>query len=365
MSSAVERAAWVEDAANFPVGFAQVREDALVDLAIVRRFERPPRVLMVASGGCTAALLAGSGEVASLHLVDPNAAQIALSRLKLLMAAELAPLERLAPLGHSAMAPAVRRRWLEHALNRLDLPADALGPPELVAEAGPDYAGRYERVFFALREALRPRHREIESLLKETDPGQQREHAAPETPLGQALDAALAEVMALPSLVRLFGEEATQNPVMPFHRHFAERLQVTLATLPAATNPYLWQMLLARFPVGIRSPWLDAARAAETCPVTWECTFMLPVLERSRAEFDFVHLSNILDWLSPARAAQVLEQAWKALRPAGCVLVRQLNSSLDIRALAPAFDWQIRAASQLHRSDRSFFYRALHWGVRW
>ena len=31
--------------------------------------------------------------------------------------------------------------------------------------------------------------------------------------------------MALPHLVRLFGEEATKNPVEPFARHFARRIR--------------------------------------------------------------------------------------------------------------------------------------------
>jgi S-adenosylmethionine-diacylglycerol 3-amino-3-carboxypropyl transferase len=91
---------------------------------------------------------------------------------------------------------------------------------------------------------------------------------------------------------------------------------------------------------------------------------MQAALESRREEFDFVHLSNILDWLAPERAADTLQRARKALRPGGCVLVRQLNSSLDIRALGPHFDWQVEGARALHERDRSFFYRALHWGFK-
>src|SRR5262245_1904007 len=102
---------------------------------------------MVASGGCTAALLAASGKAASLHLVDPNTAQLALSRLKLKLLADADPPLRLALLGHAAMPDAERRNWLADALASLGLAADALGPAELVAKAGPDHAGRYERLF--------------------------------------------------------------------------------------------------------------------------------------------------------------------------------------------------------------------------
>src|SRR5262249_56082579 len=76
--------AWVADAARLPIAFAQVREDPLLDLWVVERIEQAAaRVLLIASGGCTAAALAGSGRVAQLHLVDPNPAQIALARWKL------------------------------------------------------------------------------------------------------------------------------------------------------------------------------------------------------------------------------------------------------------------------------------------
>ena len=83
---------------------------------------------------------------------------------------------------------------------------------------------------------------------------------------------------------------------------------------------------------------------------------------RPEAAADFVHLSNILDWLSPEAASETLALAWRALRPGGVVVVRQLNSSLDIPPLGPRFAWLRGLATAWHRRDRSFFYRALHVG---
>src|SRR5688572_13082427 len=78
-------APWALAAASRPIAFAQVREDPWVDLAAIERLgaDRGLRVIMIASGGCTAALLAASGRVADLHLVDVNPAQLTLTRLKL------------------------------------------------------------------------------------------------------------------------------------------------------------------------------------------------------------------------------------------------------------------------------------------
>jgi S-adenosylmethionine-diacylglycerol 3-amino-3-carboxypropyl transferase len=91
---------------------------------------------------------------------------------------------------------------------------------------------------------------------------------------------------------------------------------------------------------------------------------MAEALESAVASFDFVHLSNILDWLSPEEARRTLELAWESLQPGGWVLIRQLNSVLDIPHLGHMFDWHAAEASDLHARDRSFFYRALHLGKK-
>ena len=89
---------------------------------------------------------------------------------------------------------------------------------------------------------------------------------------------------------------------------------------------------------------------------------MAGMLQGHPPEFDFVHLSNILDWLTPEEARSTLALAWKALRPRGWILIRQLNSCLDIQTLGDRFEWETSSAGELHNRDRSFFYRGLHLG---
>jgi S-adenosylmethionine-diacylglycerol 3-amino-3-carboxypropyl transferase len=353
---------WVVEAAKLPVAFAQVREDALLDLEVLGQLADGARVILVASGGCTAAALAAAGRASYLHLVDPNPTQIALTRLKLRLLQTAAPKQRLALLGHAPMPAANRRALLGVELQKLGLTPDGLGPMDLVAEVGPDHAGRYELTFVELRAALRPWGDEVTALLRLRDLAEQAERVAPGTRLGQALDQAFDSVMALPNLVRLFGEQATHNRVEPFARHFARRTRHVLATLPAADNPYLWQLLAGRFPEGTLSPWLTAPAPARLPEVSGSVTGMAEALRTAPNAFDLVHLSNILDWLTPAEASAALALAWEALRPGGCVLIRQLNSVLDIPSLGPRFDWQTGRAEALHARDRSFFYRALHLG---
>jgi S-adenosylmethionine-diacylglycerol 3-amino-3-carboxypropyl transferase len=352
---------WVAAAAGLPVAFAQVREDALLDRWVVDRCPAPARAILVASGGCTAAALAAGGRVGILHLVDRNPAQIALTRLKLRLLQTAEPLRRRELLGHDPLDPRERIGRLTAELTALDLSPEHLGPPLVIAAVGPDHAGRYEQVFAALRRELAPVADELAALLTLRDTDHQAAQVAPATALGRALDDAFDRVMDLPVLVRLFGEQATQNRREPFARHFANRTRHALATLPAADNPYLWQVLAGRYP-GEAAPWLTMPAPSAPPEVTATVASMDDALAAEPGAFDFVHLSNILDWLSPEEARRTLDRAAAALRPGGWVLVRQLNSTLDIPALGGRIDWQPDLAAGLLARDRSYFYRALHLG---
>lgn len=353
---------WLERASALPVAFAQVREDALLDYDVARSVGQGARVAMVASGGCTTALLASMPSVAHVHFVDPNPAQLALTRLKLRLLETTGTSERLALLGHASMAPAGRSARLTAELAALDLPRDALGPTALVARTGPDHAGRFEFLFRALREALHGCSELLETLLSLSDPGSQAERVAPGEKLRRRVDQALDNVMRTSNLVRLFGEEAVRNPAAPFSSHFSARLRHVLATLPANDNPYLWQMLKGCYPSGATAPWLARPRPEHGPSVTWELGTMTSALADRPGSFDFVHLSNILDWLDPDEARTTLDLARCALRHGGWTLVRQLNSTLDIERLGDGFEWHASRARRLHQADRSFFYRGLYLG---
>lgn len=353
---------WVEEAVRLPVAFAQVREDPELDGWVVRNAGRAVEIIMVASGGCTAAYLATLPEVARLHVVDPNPAQLALTRLKLELLRHKLPEERQELLGHRPLPPAERLRELGARLHDLDLPLDAIGPPEVWSTLGPDQSGRYERVFAQLREVLKPHAEAIRAVMFLHDTREQAERVEPGSALGRALDDAYEKAMSLPILVRLFGEGATRNRCETFSRHFARRTRHALATLPAAENPYLAQVLLGQFVDGVVSPWLGVSCPERMPPIEFTNGFMTQALAAAQQAFDIVHLSNTLDWLSPDEARATLDRARDALRPGGWVFIRQLNSQLDIPAAGPGFDWQVEQAGALHARDRSYFYRALHLG---
>jgi S-adenosylmethionine-diacylglycerol 3-amino-3-carboxypropyl transferase len=170
--------------------------------------------------------------------------------------------------------------------------------------------------------------------------------------------------MSLPNLVALFGKEATQNPRQPFHRHFAERVRRGMAEHSPASNPFLWQMLAGKFPPGVCYDWqsCEAPVASSARFVHGRMSDALAALpERS---VDLVHLSNILDWLSVSDATECLLRAARVLRPGGMVILRQLNSTLVIPELSSGLRWDEALGAALHAQDRSFFYHAIHVGLR-
>lgn len=359
---------WLARARLLPLAFAQVREDPLQDVWLATRQYRARgealRIALTASGGCTAATLAASPSVGLLHLVDANPAQLALTRLKLHLLQTVSSLERMRLLGHTPMPAAERHAALEPVFAALNLEPDVFGPMDEVAARGPDFNGRYEWLFAALREDMAEWRDELDAVLTLRNPVEQARLVAPDTALGEALDRAYDAAFDLDVLVQLFGEGATANRVEPFARHFARRTRHVLATLPAADNPYLWQLLAGRYP-DVTVPWLAQKTPVPRLP---EITFAQNTMDEALADvpsdqFDIVHVSNILDWLTPAQARVTLERAWQALRPGGIVVVRQLNSTLDVHGCGPEFQWD-PVADELHSRDRSFFYRALHVGTK-
>lgn len=354
---------WVTATASLPVAFAQVREDPRVDRRLIEKIDSAGRVLMVASGGETAAVLA-TLPIESLHVVDPNAAQIALTRVKLSMLGDTSTEERLQLLGHRAMNASERTLELQRRLSELGLAANALGPTSLVAELGPDFCARYEWVFARLREKLVPQQHLIRDLLSLSHTDEQVKCVAPETELGQRLEQAFDEVMEVSNLVEIFGPDATANPTMPFSRHFLAQTRMALSRFEASENPFLHQLFLGHFS-GPLWDWLELPKQSKLCSLQFSIGMMNDVIaNQPDAAYDFIHLSNILDWVKPAEAEMLLNHVHRCLVPGGVVVIRQLNSTLDIAAVPSGLSWQRDLAQELHGEDRSFFYRELHIGSR-
>ena len=175
---------------------------------------------------------------------------------------------------------------------------------------------------------------------------------------------ALAQVMSLSNLTTLFGCEAAQNPRVPFHTHFANRSDLAFARADSSINPFLHQMYEGQFVKGHRYDWLQNNFPVLT-EVAWSCGRMTEVLMGlPKASVDLVHISNILDWLSPEQATETLSAATRALKPGGQIIARQLNSSLDFNFLTDEVLWDLDLGRRMEQVDRSFFYPQIFVGTR-
>jgi S-adenosylmethionine-diacylglycerol 3-amino-3-carboxypropyl transferase len=341
---------WAVKAASLPLAFAQVREDPRLDLELANTLPPGATVVMIASGGDTAVCL---GRLPlCLHLVDMNPAQLALSRVKWQLAGQGDRDMAAALLGHLPLQADERWEILNGMLGSLGLAGDALGPKEMVAVVGPDHAGRYEITFAELRSRLAPWASLLDAALTSEVPITHHDDSA----LGEAMDSAFADVMKLENLVCLFGEDATRNPRLPFSEHFASRTRETFRRMAPRSNPFLWQILAGRFHPEFPYDWLGEMSPLKAHP-SWHCGKMDEVLESFPNESaDMIHLSNILDWLSLAEGHTMLAKVERVLKPGGHVVIRQLNSTLEIPAIECSLIWDLELGRRMERRDRSYFY---------
>ena len=359
---------WATQASRLPLAFAQVREDPRLDLEIISQLPDHPVIVMIASGGETAIQVARQ-QPAQLHLVDMNPAQLAITRLKWSLAETCSVAEARALLGHDAMDPCDRGVRLAQLLEQLDLPSDTFGPPEQVAVWGPDFSGRYELTFAELQRELAPIAAEIQQVLESSDESLNASAILePNTESGQIFDAAFDRVMCLKNLVCLFGKDATQNPRQSFSAHFAWRTRLSLSRSDRTQNPFLWQLLLGRFPSTVAYDWLlpsSRDQPLQTLNPRLHSGRMVDILQTfAPASVDLVHLSNILDWLSPDQAIETLRCVHRVLKPGGRLILRQLNSTLCIPDLDSLLTWDLSLGNRMAENDRSFFYPAIFVGVR-
>jgi S-adenosylmethionine-diacylglycerol 3-amino-3-carboxypropyl transferase len=312
-----------------------------------------------------------------LTLVDPNRAQLDLAKFKIHLL-NFSCQKRLAILGYAPMDATARKSIMVGLMHALDIDLTVFGDLDVLAAEGLDHAGRYEKVFEALRTTLAPYQNELEALFMCTDIQEQSKQIAHDTRLGTALDSALEHVMSQQNLVKIFGENATANRVQDFSKHFAQRIRWYLSHHRAADSAWLAYMLLGHFfNKDTLFPWLTAAPCVALPTIKYYQGFMDSALRESQPEsYHVIHLSNILDWLSPAEAQETLNLAHRALKPGGVVIIRQLNSNLDIpqlgqelgqelgQALGQGFIWDTKASEDFLQNDRSFFYRNFFVGFK-
>lgn len=339
----------LQEALVRPLRFAQVREDPLMDLQVIAE-TNARSAFFIGSGGCTVAAVAALGGLEHMVVADPNPAQMALVELKLNLLS-FSTKKRAEILGHLPMNADIRSEVVADLLNRTENHKNVMGDIEALGKYGPDFFGRYEWLFEKMREAFGEDQASIDAAIN----GQKVEN------IQSRLETGISEAFALPVLHTLFGKEATHNSVQTFTQHFVAQTLLALAQQPQQ-NRFLKSFLQpenkgSELPLWMTIPESDAGENIERYTMTAQ-----EVLNEFSGDHDIVHLSNILDWLTVEDAQKTLQKAYNALNKNGAVIVRQLNSNLDIPTLAPNFFWDIKSGRELVKEDSSFFYRNFYVG---
>jgi S-adenosylmethionine-diacylglycerol 3-amino-3-carboxypropyl transferase len=296
--------------------FAVVREDATLEMELIRRFSCR-RPLVVASGGCTALALVGC-EVESVTAFDFNPAQLAHVREK----------ERARARGDRA----------------------ALGVDN---EHGLHEAGAFEGLFRVLRRFVADFiDKTPEGLLHDPD----RVRRAMTNPYWPA---AFHTTFNEPFLHAMFGPAATQHAERgSYPGYFQRAFERGLLRDDAARNPFLHHVLSGKYRAGAVPEFVDVTPRA-SLDLLQGTLLDVPDLTR----FDLFSLSNIFDWSDDALVT-AWSQALDVAVPGSVLLLRQLNNRRDLRAFFPKFRFDDALGRSLYERDRSLFYERIEVGVR-
>jgi S-adenosylmethionine-diacylglycerol 3-amino-3-carboxypropyl transferase len=300
-----------------PVQFAVVREDPLVESALVR--EGAERALLVASGGCTALALRALHPELELTLFDLNPAQLALAEEKrrALEAGDRAALAALAQAGNfESLFAGLRAFWRDLVFGD--------GEIEALFEGEADLAAIFARKYW---------------------------------PIG--FDLFFSDAL----LRAMFGPQAIQHaPPGSYPRYFQALFERGLARADARDNYFLHHVFLGRYLDRSGPPYLELlGRPIRAFEVVQGPIDAVPDLSR----FDLVSLSNLFDWMAQDEAARIARRLGDELSPGARVVLRQLNTQLDPGALfGDRFRSDESLAGELLARDRSLFYRRLWIGRR-
>jgi S-adenosylmethionine-diacylglycerol 3-amino-3-carboxypropyl transferase len=308
--------------------FAVVREDPQLEAQLIDR-TGARRVLVVASGGCTALCLLAEDDAVEVTAFDLNPRQ----------------LEHVADKAASAAAGELARLNVDDA-----------------AEDGLNQCGEFEALFRLLRTMLAQfvaRPGEIDGLFAAAD--DERRAIVDQWTTHRYWPALFASCFADGLLHAMFGSAATQH-ARPgsYPGYFQGAFERGLRRDDAARNPFLQHVLRGAYRAA-DAPAYTRARTARPPELILGGLERVPDLER----FDLYSLSNVFDWSDDALVVDWAGRLKRAARPGSAVLLRQLNNERDLRRhFTPEFRFDDRLGRELHARDRSLFYNRVEVGFR-
>lgn len=308
------------------IQFAVVREDPAVESELVRR-AGAARVLLVASGGCTALALRARHPELRLVLADPNPHQLQLVRAK------FEALETL-------QGPELLRAF------NVETP-DPLGLCQ---------RGRFEALFRALRDFLDAfvvRREELEAFFR----GGAHDTDAPARWFADPLWCVAFDLHFSDRLLHaLFTRAATQHTEPgSYPAYFRRAFEGLLLAPDAGRNRFLHHALLGTYLdlPGALPPYLETRPRVADIELREGTVDAAPDL----ADFDLVGLSNVLDWMDQSACAGLAQRLTRGLRSGAWIVFRHLGfGAQHWEHFAEHFEAPPGLGDELLAMERSGFY---------
>ena len=312
------------------IKFAAVREDPDVEHTLCLRV-KAGRVLVVASGGCTALTLVHRDPTLRVTAFDMAEGQLAHLEQK-------------------------RRAVANGDLRGLNVGDDA--------PHGLNQSGEFESLFRTLRrfvEEMVAPPSELAAYFDDSTTAEARARvlgrwfASPYWPVAFSLTFHEAFLHAM------FGPAATRHAEPgSYPAYFQRAFERGLRREDGPRNYFLSHVLRGSYGPRHAPDYVHGGRLPDVELVHGQLTDV-PDLSR----FDVVSLSNVFDWSDDALVARWAGALAGELRPGAVVVVRQLNNRRDVRRFfAEAFDFDDAGSEDRVARDRSLFYERIEVATR-
>jgi S-adenosylmethionine-diacylglycerol 3-amino-3-carboxypropyl transferase len=348
------------------LAFSQVREDWWVEWQVLDRLavaqsDRPLRVLLVASGGCTALSLLGHPAIGQIDAIDANPAAIHLVEFRRQALAILSNDEVNCLVGSGNQGRQDQRLGLYDRL-RSYLPTASQrfwDQRRDQISAGVNQAGRFEQLFreLATRFAaagLQPLERPDEAIA---------------SPQWQPIFDAVFERQ---KLVDTFGPAAVNYSMdRSFGEHFGAVFAQAMQRFEPTENYFLTQIWADRYiehfdggPLYLQAAAQEILRPRLSQLQLYTGEFIQQLAQLTEP-YDLIQCSNLSDWMPLPALNAMLQTIHARLTPGGAVIGRRLNGDHNLTDVMAAHFKVDRPFSQkLQTDDRSFFYSEVVVGWR-
>ncbi len=364
------------------IAFSQVREDWRIEWQVLDRITpvqpgpalpvpQRLRVLLVASGGCTALSLLAHPRVGTIDAIDQNPTQLHLVELRRQALRHLSLPEQFVLIASGADDRGAIRSAIYDRL-RLHLPSATQTFWDQRREEicfGVNQVGRFEQLFRELSQAFTEA-----GLAPFTDPP-----AAIASPHWHDI---FAQVFDRQKLIQTFGEAAVNYSMdRSFGEHFAAVFAQAIQRFQPSTNYFLTQVWTDRYEAsgGDLPLYLQATAQANLKAKLSQLQLhqgrfveQIEPLAQS-APYDLIQFSNLSDWMPLPELNAMLQTIQTSLKPGGAVIGRRLNGDHNLaEVMAHYFTVDDRRSVVDHRDfsqalqagDRSFFYSEVVVGWR-